>query len=364
MKNHLLNQISPKLTLQFSYDDIIDYQSQIEPSYYFIALNEDFPDVLNFHGNFRIDEMFELVSQKYQNDPAFIWKYFFYKKAEDKMELEIFLIQIQQDLFFYCDGDDNEVKILYSGQVSKEILEDLGSLIKQCYKEEMIRAESKIFLLYESRGLYLQDFHVKKYPMNLEENYNDDFLPIHELILHRLNTADDKGIVLLHGTPGTGKTSYIRYLTSLINKKMIYISPEFAHKIASPDFLPLLIDNPNSVLIIEDAENIVEERESGRNVSVSNLLNLADGLLSDCLNIQILCTFNTHISKIDKALLRKGRLIASYEFKALTPDKAQILSDKLGFDTTIKNHMTLSDIYNQDEKEFNHEELAKIGFAK
>ena len=108
----------------------------------------------------------------------------------------------------------------------------------------------------------------------------------------------------------TGKTSYIRYLTSLIDKKMIYIPPEYAHKIASPDFLTLLIANPNSILIIEDAENIVEERDGYRNASVANLLNVADGLLSDCLNIQILCTFNAHISKIDKALLRKGRLIA------------------------------------------------------
>jgi ATP-dependent 26S proteasome regulatory subunit len=196
----------------------------------------------------------------------------------------------------------------------------------------------------------------------LQENYNDEFQSVHEVIINRLNTANDKGIVFLHGLPGTGKTSYIRYLTSLINKKMIYIPPEFAHKIASPDFLPLLIDNPNSVLIIEDAENVIEERENTRNVSVSNLLNIADGLLSDCLSIQILCTFNTHISKIDKALLRKGRLIASYEFKPLSIEKAQRLSEKLGFTHRITHPMTLSDIYNQLEKEFSLQDKPKIGF--
>jgi ATP-dependent 26S proteasome regulatory subunit len=142
---------------------------------------------------------------------------------------------------------------------------------------------------------------------------------------------------------------------------MIYIPPEYAHKIASPDFLTLLIANPNSILIIEDAENIVEERDGYRNASVANLLNVADGLLSDCLNIQILCTFNAHISKIDKALLRKGRLIAMYEFGKLEQSKAQQLSDKLGYKNEIKEAMTLANIYNQDELKFSDNNI-KIGF--
>jgi hypothetical protein len=272
------------------------------------------------------------------------------------------MVQIRQDLLVFCDADDNEVKIFYSNRIAEELINEIVQMVRACVREELIKADSKIFLLYENKGLYLQDFKVKKYPISLSDNYNEDFESIHELIIERLNTPDDKGIVLLHGLPGTGKTSYIRYLTSLINKKMIYIPPEFAYRIASPDFLPLLIDNPNSILIIEDAENVIESRESGRNMSVSNLLNLADGLLSDCLNIQIVCTFNTHISKIDKALLRKGRLIASYEFKPLSIDKAQHLSDKLGFDTLVDSPMSLTDVYNQRERDFAEMEKVKIGF--
>ncbi len=362
MKNHILKHIPPRLGVNFSYGDIIDYQCQIEPSYYFIAINNSFPNIITFNDHLKVQELYQLLTQKYQNDPDYIWKYHGYSKSEDKLILHIFLIQVRPDLFLHVDATDNEVKILYGDQVPQAKLDELAVDIKSCFQEEMTKAESKIFLLYESRGLYLQDFEVKKYPMSIEENYNDDFLPVHQLIIDRLNLPNDKGIVLLHGIPGTGKTSYIRYLTSLINKRMIYISPEFAHKIASPDFLPLLIDNPNSVLIVEDAENIVEARENGRNVSVSNLLNIADGLLSDCLNIQILCTFNIHISKIDQALLRKGRLIASYEFKKLTPEKAQRLSDQLGFQVKIQEPMTLTDVYNQKEREFINQNGAKIGF--
>jgi ATP-dependent 26S proteasome regulatory subunit len=82
----------------------------------------------------------------------------------------------------------------------------------------------------------------------------------------------------------------------------------------NPEFIDLLIDNPNAVVIIEDAENIMMDRKYNSDSSVSNLLNLSDGLLSDCLSVQIICTFNNSINLIDAALMRKGRLIAKYEF--------------------------------------------------
>jgi hypothetical protein len=92
-------------------------------------------------------------------------------------------------------------------------------------------------------------------------------------------------------------------------------------------------------------------------------LNISDGLLADCLNVQIICSFNTDISKIDSALMRKGRLIAQYEFKELAVQKAQQLSNKLGFNTLIKEPMTLTAIYNQHETTFEQKgKQASIGF--
>jgi len=114
----------------------------------------------------------------------------------------------------------------------------------------------------------------------------------------------------------------------------------------------VLIDNPNSVFVIEDAENILIDRNRNGSSSVSALLNLADGLLSDCLNIQIICSFNTDLSRVDSALMRKGRLIAKYEFKELETHKAQALSDKLGYTTQMTEPMTLAAVYNQSEVEF------------
>ncbi|MBK6285475.1 MAG: hypothetical protein IPF54_24935 [Draconibacterium sp.] len=92
-------------------------------------------------------------------------------------------------------------------------------------------------------------------------------------------------------------------------------------------------------------------------------MNISDGLLSDCLNIQIICSFNTDITKVDSALLRKGRLIAKYEFKELEPEKANSLSMKLGFDATFNKPASLTAIYNQDELDFQQtKRMNTIGF--
>ncbi len=76
-----------------------------------------------------------------------------------------------------------------------------------------------------------------------------------------------------------------------------------------------------------------------------------------------MCSFNTDVSKIDSALLRKGRLIARYDFQDLNLEKANKLSKKLGFETEFESAMPLSMIYNQEEKNFHQpRKLTSIGF--
>lgn len=227
--------------------------------------------------------------------------------------------------------------------------------------KEEVKSDIKLICKYEG-GLGLSSFEIDKLDFELNLHYNDDFMEIDKIIKERLNKPKDKGIVLLHGIPGTGKTNYIRHLLMEVKKKMIYLPPDLAYEIGSPGFLTFLTENPSSVLIIEDAENVIMERSGGSNGAISNLLNLCDGLLSDCLNIQVVCTFNTDISRVDKALLRKGRLIAKYEFKKLTISKAQKLSDALGYNNPIVHEMSLSEIYNQEQKSFAQKEVVPIGF--
>jgi hypothetical protein len=210
-------------------------------------------------------------------------------------------------------------------------------------------------------GLELTKMDVKRTRLDLDLYYEDDFKEIHHTINRRINKKDDKGIVLLHGIPGTGKTTYLRYLVGKIKKRVLFVPPDMAAQIVNPDLVKLLIDNPNSVLIIEDAENIIMQRQPGSDSAVSNLLNISDGLLSDFLNVQIICTFNSSLSVVDSALLRKGRLIAKYEFGKLSIPKAQRLSDHIASKLQVITPMTVAEIMNQDERSY-EQDRPRIGF--
>ena len=106
------------------------------------------------------------------------------------------------------------------------------------------------------------------------------------------------------------------------------------------------------------------DRRNSNDSSVSNLLNISDGLLADFLNVQIICTFNSSLTLVDSALMRKGRLIAKYEFGKLSAGKAQRLSNHLGFDTIINKPMTVAEISNQHEKDFETKQVQVLGFRR
>jgi hypothetical protein len=105
-------------------------------------------------------------------------------------------------------------------------------------------------------------------------------------------------------------------------------------------------------------------REKSKATSISTLLNLTDGILGESLGIQIITTFNTELYKIDKALLRKGRMLARYEFKLLAQEKSENLLKELGHESaSINSPMSLADIFNYEKPGFDVVDKRAIGFV-
>ena len=263
------------------------------------------------------------------------------------------------------EADDyNESSISLYSNISLDGYELLRTDLLKILKKKP-KKENNISLIVQTRhGYDTQTFDLPKQKLDLDHNYGSSFTPIHDKILSTLNQKKGKGLVLLHGEPGTGKTHYLKYLASKIkDKKVMFVPPYLVDFITSPEMTPFLIENSDSILFIEDAERVITDRDTNGANGVSNILNLTDGILGDILNIQIVTTFNMDRKKIDTALLRKGRLIAEHKFDKLNVDDANKLIKHLGMDHITTDDMTLTEIYNLQEIEYKAEETKrKIGF--
>ena len=217
-------------------------------------------------------------------------------------------------------------------------------------------------LTKKSEGFKTEEVNFDNVTIDIKANYNDDFYAVDKNITRSLKSSGS-GLILLYGVPGTGKTTYIKNLISKYPKlNFIFVQNDFIKNLLEPNFISFLLKQRNSILIIEDAEKVLTSRTQLKEDSfVSTILQLTDGLFSDYLNIKIICTFNISISNIDTALMRKGRIIAKYEFKKLDKNKTNLLLGSPGF-TEDNEELTISEIYNYTSEDLQEVEQKKIGF--
>lgn len=316
---------------------------------------------INYISHIDGEKAFNIIKEKFADRTEDIHQYRWYKRKKKKYEFDATIMVLNNHCIL--EFDDNFCEILHDGK-QRAFVEELTSIANQ-FKERGKRQPLEINLIVQNRSrMELKAMEIKRTKLDIDLFYEDDFKETDELIRKRLRKKNDKGIVLLHGLPGTGKTTYLRYLIGKVRKRVLFLSPSVAGNLMNPEFIELLINNPDTILVIEDAENVLMDRKFNSGSSVSNLLNISDGLLADFLNVQLICTFNNSLTLVDSALMRKGRVIAKYEFGKLSVKKSQRLSRHLGFNTFIEQPMTIAEIANPQEKDHSVNKLEGIGFRR
>lgn len=196
-------------------------------------------------------------------------------------------------------------------------------------------------------GYGIRYVEVRNPEIDLEGHYGKGFEAISDEMVSCTSDMNKTGLIILHGVPGTGKTSYLRWLSAQAKRRFVYIPTEIVGQLSSTEFASFLMENTGLTFIVEDAESILMSREDGRsNSQVASILNMTDGIQGDIFNSQFICTFNTELENIDTALLRPGRLLVRHQFNALNVEDANNLLTKLGKPADAKAPMTLAKIMN------------------
>lgn len=211
-------------------------------------------------------------------------------------------------------------------------------------------------------GIEVSDIFLKE-----NEKFVTEFYPFIENLYEWIDGffKSDKNVLILVGEPGTGKSSLLRemlqrsdYESYLTYNKPLMEKDSLYRKFFND------VSNSNSqkgVLILEDADLILLDREDSSNFAMSKLLNISDGIIENP-DMKFIFTANLDdISKIDKALTRPGRCYDILEFRKLTQLEADIAAEKAGinFDKP-SGSFTVAEIYNNSKNKV--ESKRAIGF--
>lgn len=327
------------------------------------------------------------IGEKLNKSFAKVQKFnFFYCKKE---KLKDFLSTIESKYNFYKTG-------IYNGYVIEDnyildlqyffMLDDSIAYVIYVLAKSDEECNDVIFELVSLVDEYLVDKKMLRYDViqyrdtdslssffttdDTFKNFEPKAFPYINDINKYINSFFDSNasLLILQGDPGTGKTTFLKYiLSSMQNKKdeelsitysfdeNIFFSNEFFKRVQLNDF---------DVLVLEDFNSIIHKNQESEGVNPLNkFLSVCEGVITRKKKI-IITTNIDSINQLYSALIRPGRCFDVLKFRALTNQETDDLANT--FDKKIvfnKNNITLSEFYSSINDEQNTNYLNnKLGF--
>ncbi len=179
----------------------------------------------------------------------------------------------------------------------------------------------------------------------------------------RYMTSESVVLVLL-GLPGTAKTSFIR---NLIWRDGLSTMFTYDTELLESDglFADFITGNDN-LLVVEDADTMLTDRDHGGNKIMSKFLNISDGLAASEKRKKIIFTANiVEPSRIDSALLRPGRCFDCQVFRKLTAEEAIVAASAADLEFSPEGrHYSLAEMFAQSKGEIVSTQPVRTGFMR
>ena len=258
-------------------------------------LGEKFADICNFNGT-KIILIYECVENTTESDGSrlrIIMTFRTLYTQKNKDNLILFVKQLMKETKIVERKQSKNVYVRVSGRSTMEEY------------NRPYRSFNDTFIPKHQQDQLTKS--IKKF-CESEKWYRDHKLPYHFGIM-------------LHGNPGTGKSSIVQVITSMIDCDVFYIDSDFMmDSLRDSGWIRYRNKDRMRVIIIEDIDtnsfsnkrktnndDIINPRtDNPRLLSISTLLNFMDGYNSIDNVIYVFTT--NHLSELDPALIRPGRI--------------------------------------------------------
>jgi DNA replication protein DnaC len=321
------------------------------------------PNKTVVHDFFSKELFLEIIQSK--NEPNLLTEYI---PSEDSYIInQKVLLEIEENIwisYVIVDKDSetsmiDEVTFFYKEKEQEIKVIEFVDKLCQCVIELDINSKTQKFntISLNATSIELEPLHLSIDDIELDCRYNTDIIKKSDKLIKKIKKKE-RGISVLCGDKGLGKTTLSKYIASNIDRICIFIPNNMIDlSINNPEFKNFLRKFENPLIIIDDCEFLTNNQFTKLNYFSNNIQQLVDGFLSESLNLQVILIFNENLDEIEEDILDSNSLIDCIEFDLLETDTANELSKILGNNKKYKSPVRLIEVI-QNKKS---EKIEKIG---